>query len=200
MAIRCGYRVEPFERKLEAGFDALTDCFVDRARLDERSLVDLDGPSRPRGRLRHDGERAGRHLPGSYADVERAIQEPKGRRPDRSMRRAVAYIRDHFTENLSLSRVARVAGFAPGYFRSCSLAPKKTTFHRYVRQLRIERAKHMLTATELTAERVGRLVGFATRSRFHVAFRESAGMAPLEYRRRNPPASVHLPVPKSRAD
>jgi two-component system, response regulator YesN len=198
VTVRSGYQLEPLRAHLEATFDTLTDALRAAHVLDEKSLTDLED------RLERDAADATtvRDLADIYrgvvSDVELAIQRPRDAGQDRSMRRAVAFIRDHFAESLTLSRVARVAGFAPGYFSKLFVESEETTFQRYVRQLRIERAKHMLTATELTAEQVGRLAGFATRSRFHVAFRESVGMPPLEYRSKNPPASVHLPVPKSR--
>jgi transcriptional regulator GlxA family with amidase domain len=42
----------------------------------------------------------------------------------------------------------------------------------------------MLLSTTLTAEKVGQLTGFPTRSHFHRAFKQSEGLAPLEYRAR----------------
>jgi AraC-like DNA-binding protein len=198
VAIGCGYQLDPFRARLEAGFDALTDSLRSARAIDEKSLVDLED------RLDKGAAYAStvRELADSYRgivkDIERAIQIPRVASRDRSVRRAVAYIRDHFTETLRLGRVARVAGLAPGYFSKLFARSEKVTFQEYVTRLRIERAKHMLTATELTAEQVGRLVGFASRSRFHVVFQHSTGMPPLAFRRRNPPASVHLPLPKSR--
>ena len=94
----------------------------------------------------------------------------------------LAFVRDHLAEPLSVAKVARIAGFAPRYFSKLFVENEKKTFHQYVVELRIERAKHMLLATTLSAEKVGQLAGFATRSHFHRAFKQSEGMAPLEYR------------------
>jgi AraC-like DNA-binding protein len=198
VAIGCGYQLDPFRARLEAGFDALTDSLRSARAIDEKSLVDLEDRLDKGAAYASTVRELAETYRGIVKDIERAIQTPRVASRDRSMRRAVAYIRDHFTETLRLGRVARVAGLAPGYFSKLFARSEKMTFQGYVTRLRIERAKHMLTATELTAEQVGRLVGFASRSRFHVVFQQSTGMVPLEFRRRNPPASVHLPLPKSR--
>ena len=57
---------------------------------------------------------------------------------------ALAFIADHIGEPLTLARVARVAGFAPSYFSALFKRHEGETFERYVRRMRIERAKELL--------------------------------------------------------
>ena len=94
-------------------------------------------------------------------------------------------MREHLAERLTLARVARIAGFAPGYFSTLLSRTEHATFRNYLSTLRLARAKQMLVATILSVERVGQLCGFPTRSRFHRAFRQSTGLTPDRYRKRH---------------
>jgi AraC-like DNA-binding protein len=187
VAVHAGYRLEPTRAHVEAAFDQLMDALRTAGAIDERSLGDL----------RRTLERAAdtgtvRDLLVTYrraiADVEQAIVRPKEARQERSLRRATAFIRDHLGEPLKLSRVARVAGFAPGYFSRLFSRSERSTFRDYVQRQRVERAKLLLESTTLKVERVGQLVGFGTRTRFHLAFRAALGTTPAAYRSKNRPA------------
>ena len=58
------------------------------------------------------------------------------------------------------------------------------TFESYLTQLRIERAKQLLSGTALNLERVAQLSGFSRRSYLGRVFRRQAGVTPMAYRRR----------------
>jgi len=184
LLVHCGHRLEPIRAHLESGFDQVIDALRATGALQEKSLVDL----------RQSVERAAadpktvRELLAVYraaiADIEAALLRPPAARRERSVRRAITFVRDHLSEPLSVAKVARVAGFAPRYFSKLFVESEKKSFHRYVLEMRLKRAKHMLLSTTLSAEKVGQLAGFPTRSHFHRAFKQGEGMAPLEYRTR----------------
>ena len=83
----------------------------------------------------------------AISDIEQAILHPKDARQERSLRRATAFIREHLGENLKLSRVARIAGFAPGYFSRLFSKSERSTFRDYIQRQRVERAKMLLEST-----------------------------------------------------
>jgi YesN/AraC family two-component response regulator len=182
VAEHCGYRFEPVRAHLEAGFDRAAE-----------SLLAL-GILQPNGHTAAcealDQEARSAHTLTELADAyRRAVSElvahshnPVRATQERSLGRAVAYIHQHFTEKLTLTQVARVAGFAPGYFSVLFQKREKMTLDRYVRQLRIERAKQLLKGTDLSVERVSQLAGFALRPYFYRVFGETTGMRPLEFR------------------
>jgi len=182
LLVHCGHRLEPIRAHLESAFDQVIDALRATGALQEKSLADL----------RHNVERAAadpktvRELLAVYraaiADIESALLRPPEARRERSVRRAITFVRDHLSEPLSVAKVARVAGFAPRYFSKLFVESEKKSFHRYVLEMRLERAKHMLLSTTLSAEKVGQLAGFPTRSHFHRAFKQGEGMAPREYR------------------
>ncbi|HEV8245849.1 MAG TPA: AraC family transcriptional regulator, partial [Polyangiaceae bacterium] len=113
-----------------------------------------------------------------------ALLRPKAAEHERSLERALTYIREHAGEELTLSQVAKVAGFAPSYFSRLFAASERTTFQKYLAGLRVERAQSMLESTDVAIERVGKLSGFRSRTRFHLAFKQACGVTPAGYRER----------------
>jgi YesN/AraC family two-component response regulator len=83
---------------------------------------------------------------------------------------------------MTVAQVAAAAGFAPAYFSKLLKRKEGVAFERYVRQLRIVRAKQMLADTPFGAERIAHLCGFGNRTYFHRAFKTVTGMTPREYR------------------
>jgi AraC-like DNA-binding protein len=182
--VHCGYRFEPTRAHLEAGIDQVVNALRSTLAVDERSLDELE---RTLGRVASEVntvEELSEAYRRAISDVALATSRPKDARQDRSVRRALSFIRDHFGERLTLEQVAKVAGFAPRYFSRLFAKAEHTTFQLYVRRLRLERAKHMITATQLSIERVAQLCGFPERIYFHRAFKQAFGMTPLEYRSR----------------
>lgn len=121
-------------------------------------------------------------------NMSRAVQRPVVAKRDRSVRRALEYIDQHYTEPLRLEQVARLSGTTPKYFSVLFRKRESITFERYVFGLRIKRAKQLLRSTDLDVARVARLSGFNSPQYFCRAFRRALGSAPMEYRRRRDPA------------
>ena len=179
-----GYRIEAVRAHLEAGLERLAEPFLASGALDEKSFDDMYG-SLERAT---EGADTISELFAAYrrvvADMEEALQQPVEAHQERSLRRAVAFIRDHVSEPLNLTLVARHAGFAPNYFSRLFKRREKVTFERYVQDLRIARAKEMLARTTLSIERVGQLSGFASKHYFHRVFKRVSGETPLACRTR----------------
>jgi len=169
---------------LEAGFDEIADALGVTGALDERSFAEL------RTALERDAADSNTvgDLSAVYrtatSDVERAILRPKASRHDRSVRRATAFIRDHLAEPLPLAKISRVVGFAPHYFCRLFAKTEGVPLQKYIRSLRLDRAKSMLTSTNLSVERIGQLSGFGTRTHFQKAFKDALGSTPRDYRDR----------------
>jgi AraC-like DNA-binding protein len=188
-----GYRMEAARGHLEAGFERVAEPLVAGGALDERSYRDLcDTLDRAaeEATTANDLFEAYRR---AVADVVEAIQRPVSAQHDRSLRRALAYVHQRYTEPLVFEKVARIAGFVPNYFSQLFKAREKTTFERYVRGLRLERAKQLLASTDLDVRRVAELSGFGSSQYLARVFRTSTGKTPLEFRRATPRAPVGRP-------
>jgi AraC-like DNA-binding protein len=177
-----GYRYESVRPHLEAGFERLAESIGEGGLLDEKSASEL-WTSVERT---VDASRTVEALIDAYRrvviDLERALKSPTQARHDRSLRRALSFVREHLGEALPLARAARVAGFAPRHFSALFRKIEHTPYSAYLRDQRVARAKEMLRMTRLTVDRVGRSCGFRTRTHFHRAFRRAVGMTPIAYR------------------
>jgi AraC-like DNA-binding protein len=183
VARNSGHRMDPARAHLEAGFERMTDALLAAGTLDPRSLNDLlQTLERASGESRTLAELAASYRR-TVADVIDAVAHPATARRDRSLRRALRYIQEHYTEPLTLARVARVAGFAKNYFSALFKERERTTFELYVRKLRVERARELLVTTDLDLERVTRLSGLGTRGYLARLIKHETGLTPSAYRR-----------------
>jgi AraC-like DNA-binding protein len=184
VALDCGHRVEPARVHLEVGIERATESLLASGALDARTFDELHADL---DRDAHEA-RTVAELFACYrralSDIQVALLQPLHARKERGTRRAISYLRDHLSEPLSLTKVAKVAGFAPGYFSKLFKRQEGMTLERYARQLRLTRAKELLHNTELSVERVGQLSGFSTRNHFHHVFRNVEGVTPQQYRKR----------------
>jgi AraC-like DNA-binding protein len=179
---RVGYRVEVTRAELASGFERLMHPLLATGYLDERSASELH---KSIDRSLEDATTLSDVLAvyrRAVSELEAAIQDPISARHGRSLARARTFMRDHLHEPLSLAQVSRVAGFAPDYFSRLLKRDHGLTFERMLCDLRVERAKHLLTGTHLNIEGVRNLTGFNSHSYFHRVFKKAVGVTPAEYR------------------
>jgi transcriptional regulator GlxA family with amidase domain len=98
--------------------------------------------------------------------------------------RTLDYLKEHCTESLSASRVARRAGLSLPTFSRVFKQATGTSFARYVRVLRVARAEQLLATTRLSGERVADLCGFKSHQNLIRSFKRVTGYTPGEYRQR----------------
>ena len=87
-----------------------------------------------------------------------------------------------YVEELDLAAVAREAHCSPYHFLRAFQAAYGETPGRYLTRRRIERAKDLLRATNLTVTEICWLVGFASLGSFSARFSELVGQSPTAYR------------------
>jgi AraC-like DNA-binding protein len=177
--VNAGYQPDTVRAHLEAGLERVAEPLLDCGTLDRRSLGEL---------IQSPEDDSVTAIAASYrravASLAAAVQNPTEARQDRSVRRALIYVREHLPEPLGLARVARVAGFAPGHFARLVKRDQGIGFERYVQKLRLEHATTMLIETGLDVGRIAHRSGFKSRTHFQRAFREATGLTPMAYRRR----------------
>ena len=98
-----------------------------------------------------------------------------------SVERALEFIRENLTEDLSLSRVAEQVSLSPIHFHNCFKAATGRTLRSYVEELRIKRAVELLVSTDYTLTKIAFECGFSSQSYFSYAFRRRMKMTPREY-------------------
>jgi AraC-like DNA-binding protein len=182
VAVHCGYRIEPARAQLEVGFERVTEVLTSTGALDPKSFAALcEALDRSARAARTMGELFTAYR-SAIADASEAVLRPVPARHDRSLRAAVDYIRQHYSEKLSLEKVARVAGFYPSYFSELFKKRERVTFERYVAQLRLHRSKQLLASTDLDVTRVAELSGYRSLSYFCRVFRRALGSTPQQFR------------------
>jgi YesN/AraC family two-component response regulator len=99
------------------------------------------------------------------------------------VRHALAFVREHFAEPITLSQVASEARLSKFHF--CRLFQRRVglSFREYLCRLRLERARALLADRELTVTEVAYAIGFNDLSHFDKVFNRAVGMSPTEYRR-----------------
>lgn len=103
------------------------------------------------------------------------------------LERAQAYIEGNCREPLTLSQVARHAGFSRNYFSRIFKETFGKGFEHYLTERRLALAERMLRTSALPIGRVSEEAGFASAAHFSAAFRRSRGLSPLAYRRARKP-------------
>ncbi|WP_413754956.1 helix-turn-helix domain-containing protein [Streptomyces sp. MMBL 11-3] len=95
-----------------------------------------------------------------------------------------AYMEMHLSENITLDQLAKEARLSRYHFlRRFSVTTGKTPM-RYLTELRIDAARHLLTAGSDPISQVGRLCGFPNPENFARVFRRHVDCSPSEYRQR----------------
>jgi AraC-like DNA-binding protein/ligand-binding sensor protein len=100
--------------------------------------------------------------------------------------KAKKFIEDNYTEELSLSQVAKAVNTSIFYF--CKLFRKVAgvTFTEFVSRTRIEKAKNFLLNPNLRVSEVAFEVGFQSLTHFNRTFKKIVGQSPTEYREKLP--------------
>ena len=88
------------------------------------------------------------------------------------------------TERQGVVARARSAWVSPSYFRRSFKAAFGETPHQYLTSRRLERAKALLRAGDLSVTEVCHAVGFSSLGSFSSQFRRVVGESPSAYRRR----------------
>lgn len=100
------------------------------------------------------------------------------------IREAVAYIKAHYPDRLTLATVAGVVSFNPEYFSRRFAKETGLNFVVYLNNLRMERAVELLERTDKKIYEIAEEVGFSRVSYFSTAFKKNFGLNPYEYQKK----------------
>lgn len=110
------------------------------------------------------------------------------------LRRVIAHIHTHYTNpDLTVADLAKIAGYSPWYFSRLFTRTMHTSPARYVNQVRMEKAQHLLTTTSMTVADIATAVGRDSIGTFGTRFRQLVGCSPIEYRHRHTTTSEATP-------
>lgn len=94
---------------------------------------------------------------------------------------AKAYINDNLSYDLSLEKIATHVKYSPAHFHQIFKTFTGTTLHKYIEDLRIEKAITLLTETDYNLSQIASLCGFSSQSYFNYAFKRKTSTTPKKY-------------------
>jgi AraC family transcriptional regulator len=122
------------------------------------------------------------HLLRHYSEVAQIFTLEKRSLTSNQLQQVIDYIHTHLDRNLSLVEVAGTINISPTYFASLFKRATGTSPHQYVIQQRVERAKLMLSKTDLAIADIALQVGFSSQSHLTQQFKRLTGVTPKQVR------------------
>ncbi len=126
-----------------------------------------------------------RIVPQAADELLRLVLAERGLRHQRLVKRAIAYLGQHFDQQLSLEDVAKVVYLSPFYFSHVFKEQTGITFVQFLTETRLAAAKRLLRDTQLTVGQVAERVGYNDVSYFSRVFKKQVALTPTDYRRLN---------------
>jgi two-component system response regulator YesN len=95
---------------------------------------------------------------------------------------AKAFIREHYAEPLTLSKVAKQVAVNPAYLSYSFTKHCGQNFLEYVTQYRISKAKELLLQTAMQVQEIAHQIGYTDIAYFTRVFHRTTGLTPGNYR------------------
>ncbi|GLC31264.1 response regulator transcription factor [Clostridium omnivorum] len=111
-----------------------------------------------------------------------AIEQNNSSNIDLVIKRANRYIEDNYSEDLTLEKVAEHVYLSPVYLSKIYKKKMGVNFIDYVTNIRIERAKELLSNRHIKVYEISGLVGYKNLKYFYKVFKNYTGLTPNKYR------------------
>ena len=160
-------------RLVSAGSDETWPALVtppERSLSAARSTASLAPHTRPRSDV--------------LASLRSLAPEPQARGglPPGAMRRVHEYVEAHLGDSIELVELSAIAGLSVFHFARQFKQSAGVTPHHYLVRRRVERAKELLAATDLSLSAIALAAGFSDQSHLTRNFRQIAGTTPGQFR------------------
>ncbi|WP_165763921.1 response regulator transcription factor [Halalkalibacter urbisdiaboli] len=98
---------------------------------------------------------------------------------------ALKLIQEKLHEALTADEVAKLVTMSRSYFNKCFKDIVGKSFHQYLREHRIEKAKSLIEQTNEPLQWIAEQIGYLDEKYFSRVFREQIGVLPSEYRKKH---------------
>lgn len=120
------------------------------------------------------------HLLRHYSTLPQTVTSDRHSLTHVRLQPAIDYIHTHLERDLSLVEIARIINISPSYFASLFKRSTGISLHQYVIKHRVERAKLLLTTTDLAIANIAFQVGFSSQSHLIQHCKRLTGMTPKQ--------------------
>lgn len=111
-----------------------------------------------------------------------AINNTRTQHENPTIAKVCTYIQNHLSEDISLDALAADAQISPFYLSKLFKEEKGETFSTYLADMRLEKAKELLTTTTASIKEISAQVGYNDQNYFSKLFKNQFGVSPTEFR------------------
>lgn len=123
-----------------------------------------------------------------YEDfIQRVHQCRVNPKVSRQIRACCDYIEMHVEDELTTENIARTIGYTRYYFSRRFKEEMGVSVTDYIKAARIERAKLLLTSTDLSIQDIADRLHYCSRSYFSTVFLDTVGCTPTKFREKQNP-------------
>lgn len=97
--------------------------------------------------------------------------------------KAILFMQEHYQTSINISDICNFIYLSPYHFKRIFKEHTGRTPHRYLMDIRLEKAKELLVKSRRTIEDIARQCGFVNAGHFAVAFKRDTKLSPSEYRK-----------------
>lgn len=112
----------------------------------------------------------------------RNVTEKKAEKSTKIIDDAKVYINKNYNQDISLDDVSREVNVSPYYFSKLFKDDTGEGFIEYLTNIRIEKAKELLTDTDYSMREICQMVGYTDPNYFSRAFKKKVGVTPTEFK------------------
>lgn len=102
-----------------------------------------------------------------------------------AIKEAKNYIDTHYHEKISLEQLSNMVNLSPIYFQRVFTAITGKSPHKYLLDKKLQVAKELLLVSNYNLTEISNMCGFSSQSRFNIVFKQTEGMTPTEYKKKN---------------
>lgn len=122
-------------------------------------------------------------LPAYFQKFASQLLEPFG--TDRLVESIIQYIQKNFCDDISTAMLSEQFGLSANYITNLLKQKLGIRYSDYITQLRMERAKQLLTSTDLSVKNITTECGYYSQSHFTKMFVEHENCTPIEFRKKS---------------
>lgn len=99
------------------------------------------------------------------------------------IQKAISYINENISENISLDAIAEYVYLSPSYFSRLFKKEMGVSFTDYLNKARVEESKKYLADIKLSMSDISNIIGFSDQSYYTKVFKKFEGLSPGQFRK-----------------